>query len=128
MNILEKSTARIKNPSYFIYNINSKSENLDLIDKKTIFAIIDDIDGFKTVVTHKKINNIEEHSTNWKLICITIDAPPTSIGIAAQILFKLASLNISVVPIASYSRANILIQEKDISNAKMCLEELGISF
>lgn len=128
MNILEKSTAIIENPFYFIYNIKTNKESLNLVNDECVFAIIDDIDGFKTVVTYQKINNFKECSANWKLICITIDAPPTSIGIAAQILLKLASLNISVVPIASYSRANILVQEKDISKAKKCLEELGVSF
>ncbi|MCH8519298.1 MAG: hypothetical protein LAT82_00920 [Nanoarchaeota archaeon] len=116
--LFEKSYAKIHSPTYHIYVLENPLQNafINIVDEDEI-----------TCITTQEIENFKEKNENWIRVSIFIDAPPQSKGIAAILTHQFATYNISIVPIASFSKAHIFIQKKDLNLAKKCLKSLNIT-
>lgn len=117
--VFSSSFAKIYPEDYTIYSTNKSLENafINIIDESEI-----------TVITHQKIESYLDQSCHWIRIGITIKAPPESKWIASILTAEFAKNNLSIVPIASFSKANIFVQKSDIEVWKKCLKNLGISY
>jgi len=115
--IFEKSYAKIYNKKYTIYSRDEVYNNA--------FINIIDEDGI-TVISSDNIEKYNKKTENWIRISIFIDAPPDSKGIASILTNEFAKNDISIVPIASFSKANIFVRKQDLVKAKTCLRNLAI--
>ncbi|MEI7510576.1 MAG: ACT domain-containing protein [Candidatus Peregrinibacteria bacterium] len=71
--------------------------------------------------------NAKKISGGWRLFTLHIFFPPDCFGVTATIATALAHKNISIMPIAAYSRDHFLISDKDMNGAKDVFESLGIT-
>jgi uncharacterized protein len=90
----------------------------NIVDKDEITVIID---GSKVDVN---LDNIIESDGGWKIITLDVKFSFDVVGVTAKISTALAEANVSLMPIAAFSRDHFLV--KDIEKAKQVFENLGI--
>lgn len=90
----------------------------NIVDKHEITVIIDE----------EKLDeeNVIEIMRGWKIFTLDIAFPPTFCGVTARIADALAKENISIMPIAAFTRDHFVIAEKNMERAKAVFEGLGI--
>ena len=91
---------------------------VNIVDKHEITVIIDENKIDK--------NNVIEIMKGWKIFTLDIVFPSTFCGVTAKIASELSKKNISIMPIAAYSRDHFLIKEENIVKAIKVFESLGI--
>ena len=92
------------------------------------FSNIVDQHEITTILDESRIDkeNVVEIMKGWKIITLDIVFPPNVVGVTAKIATALADANISIMPIAAYSRDHFLIQKESIDKAVTIFENLGI--
>jgi hypothetical protein len=90
----------------------------NIVDKHEITVIIDEkyIDEENTIEAEK----------GWKIFTLDIVFPMDVCGVTAKIATALSEKNISVMPIAAFSRDHFLIQEENLDSATQVFEDMGI--
>ncbi len=91
---------------------------VNIMDKEEITVIINQI------LINK--NEIIEIKKDWKIITLDIVFPMNVVGVTAKISSALARENITIMPIAAFSKDHFLVKDKDINKAIRVLENLGI--
>lgn len=94
------------------------------------FAIVNDDKEITAIINQSKIKskdviNIEK---NWKILTLDILFPLDVVGVTARVATALAKVNVSIMPIAAFSRDHFLIKEKDLEKAAMALSKIGLKF
>jgi hypothetical protein len=70
-------------------------------------------------------NNVEVGEFSYRMITFNAVLDPTLIGFMATIIKALAAAEISVLPIAAYSRYHIFVQKRDYEKAMQILKDLA---
>mgnify|MGYP001567032320 CR=1 FL=1 len=92
------------------------------------FAIIKDKNGITSIIDKTKINKKEilEINNDWKVITFDIILPLELIGFLALVAQALATENISIFVISSFSTDHILVKRKDLNKAIKNLNILAV--
>ena len=92
------------------------------------FANIVDKDEVSVIIDETKVDvNLDyviESDCGWKIITLDVKFAFDVVGVTAKISTALAEANVSLIPIAAFSRDHFLV--KDIEKAKNVFENLGI--
>lgn len=92
---------------------------VNIIDKNEI-TVIADQDKISEI-------NVIEAEKDWKIFTLDVVFPMNVTGVTAKIATCLAEHNISIMPIAAFSRDHFLIKSKDIKKATKALMSIGIN-
>lgn len=93
------------------------------------FTTIIDKDETTVIIDQTKISENDgiEIEKDWKVFTLDIVFPMDVCGVTAKIATALAEANISIMPLAAFSRDHFLIKEKDAEKAKTIFTNLGIT-
>lgn len=88
------------------------------------------VDRFETtvIIEESKYNKNDaiDYNGGWRLFTLDLVFSFDSIGVTAKISRKLADYDISIIPLASYSRDHFLIKEENFEKSINAFKELGI--
>ncbi len=116
-----------KNGKVYVWNetfaiVKAKKSNhqafVNIIDKDEITVIIDE-----NKIDSQNIIKIEK---GWKIFTLDIVFPMDVCGVTAKIADAMTKADISIMPIAAFSRDHFLVKTKDSEKAKEVFESLGI--
>ncbi len=91
----------------------------NIIDKDEITVIINQQDMSK--------HTFDAVEKDYNVLTLDVIFPHNVVGVTATIANCLANKGISIMPIAAFSRDHFLIKTKDIKNAIVALQTLGIT-
>jgi uncharacterized protein len=117
-----------KDSKVFIWNEVYAIVKAHKIDPEA-FANIVDKDEVSIIIAEKclKDENVIEVEKGWRIFTLDVVFPMSVCGITAKIATALAVKNISIMPIAAFSRDHFLIKEENLTVAKQVFQELGSS-
>lgn len=120
--IIETSTFEVI-PGNFIYAKVFKAPSID-----NHFLISKDADEI-TVVTKKEnlgeLKLLEKNKDYWALLSLNISAPFYSVGFLAAVSNSIASQEMNVLIVSTYSKDYILVKADLVEKAKKALLNLG---
>lgn len=95
----------------------------------SIFVIKDDKE-ITTIINQSEIKNLKNIiriNKDWKIITLDAKFPFNIVGVTARIASTLAKVNVSVLPIAAFSRDHFLVKEKDLCKTIEALKNIGLT-
>ena len=98
-----------------------------IVDKDEITLMIPDE---LVVEFEKRLSRVPEHKISdikYRLITIDLELEPDLVGFMARIATTLAQANVTILPIAAFSRDHLLVPSTQAETALKALEDLKAS-
>lgn len=117
--VLQDGTVRVSAETYTVCQAGESHSD--------VFATIQDDTETTVVIEESAVRRFDatQVEPDWKRLTFEMDLPLKLVGVLGTVATELASVDVSVFVLSSYSTDHVFATETDLNDAVAQLEELG---